>query len=267
MGRTTVFKADRVYFSYGGQRVLDGISLTIEAGGFYSIVGPNGCGKTTFLDIMMGNRSPESGSIRYLGLDIGKYSRQRFAREIALVPQDFYIHFPFTVWEVVLMGRHPYISRFGGPSEEDIHTAEGVIKEAGLYRLKDKYITELSGGEKQRVVFARALVQDTPILILDEATSNMDIQYTLAFLGYVSKTVRNGKTVISTSHDLNLAATYSDKMVFMKAGRIVSAGDTSDVLTEENIRETFGVESRVYFDQYSGSLQVSFDKIGKGEKS
>ncbi len=253
-----IFDIDSVCFSYKRQKVLDGICLDIEAGTFYSMLGPNGCGKTTFLDVMMGNRSPESGKIRYLGRDIGRYDRKELAREVSLVPQDFYIHLPFTIWEVVLMGRHPYIPRFGTPSEEDIQIAERVMRDTGLYDLRNKYITELSGGERQRVVFARALVQDTPVLILDEATSNMDIQYTLAFLGYVSRAVKTGKTVISTFHDINLAATYSDKMVFMKAGRVISVGDTQDVLTEENIRQTFGVESRVYFDQYSGRMQVGF---------
>jgi iron complex transport system ATP-binding protein len=161
------------------------------------------------------------------------------------------------------MGRHPYIPRLGGPSKEDIDIAEAIIEKTGLYKLKDKYITELSGGEKQRVVFARALVQDTPVLILDEATSNMDIQYTLNFLRAVSKAVSQaGRTVISALHDLNLAATFSNKMVFMKSGRIVSEGDTHGVLTEEGIKAVFNVESRVYFDQYSNSCQVSYKGIG-----
>jgi len=260
--KTPVFEVNRLHFSYGRQKVLDNISLTIEAGNFYAIVGPNGCGKTTLLDIMAGSKTPGSGSIRYLGRDIKEYGKRKLAREIALVPQDFYIHFPFTVGEVVLMGRHPYIPRFGGPSREDIDIAEAIIEKTGLCRLKDKYITELSGGEKQRVVFARALVQDTPVLILDEATSNMDIQYTLNFLKAVSEEVSQaGRTVISALHDLNLAANYSNKMVFMKSGRIVSEGNTPEVLTEEGIKAVFNVESRVYFDRYSNSCQVSFKGI------
>ena len=263
MHKTPVFEANRLCFSYGKQKVLDNISLTVEAGNFYAIVGPNGCGKTTLLDIMVGSKTQGSGSIRYLGSDIKEYGKRKLAREIALVPQDFYIHFPFTVREVVLMGRHPYTPRFGGPSKEDIDIAEAIIEKTGLSELKNKYITELSGGEKQRVVFARALVQDTPVLILDEATSNMDIQYTLNFLGVISEAVSQAdRTVISALHDLNLAATYSNKMVFMKSGRIVSEGNTPEVLTEEGIKAVFNVESRVYFDQYSGSCQVSYKGIG-----
>jgi len=260
-----VFEVSNASFCYGKNRVLDDLSLTIEPGKFYGIVGPNGCGKTTFLDLLVRNRTPGSGTIRYSGRDIKGYTRRKLAREIALVPQDFYISFPFTVREIVLMGRHPYIPRFASPSTEDLKIVDEIMEEMEIDKFKDRYVTELSGGEKQRVVFARALAQDTPVLILDEGTSNMDIQFTLNTLDIVAKRVKPGeRTVIATFHNLNLAAAYCDDLIFMKSGRIVSRGDIDEVLNEENIKNVFAVDSRVYFDRYANAKQVVFKRRSTG---
>lgn len=259
MDRKTVFEVRSIGFCYGKNRVLDDLSLTIKQGRFYGIVGPNGCGKTTFLDLLVRNRPPESGTIKYLERETKGYNRRSLAKEIALVPQDFYINFPFTVKEIVLMGRHPYIPRFASPSAEDLKIVDEIMDKMEINRFEDKYITELSGGEKQRVVFARALAQDTPVLILDEGTSNMDIQYTLNILDVVADRVRLEKrTVIAALHNLNLAAAYCDRLIFMKSGRIVCEGDIDDVLNEQNVKDVFEVDSRIYFDRYSNSKQVVF---------
>lgn len=263
MDRKAVFEVRDIVFCYGKNRALDNLSLTMEQGKFYGIVGPNGCGKTTFLDLLIQNKAPESGTIKYLGRDIKEYTRRKLAKEMALVPQDFYINFPFSVKEIVLMGRHPHIPRFASPSTEDLKIVDEIMEKMEIDRFKDKYITELSGGEKQRVVFARALAQDTPVLILDEGTSNMDIQYTLNILDIVADGVEFKKrTVIAALHNLNLAAAYCDELIFMKSGRIVSEGSTDEVLNEQNIKGVFGVDSKIYFDQYSNSRQVVF-KRGK----
>ena len=208
---------------------------------------------------MIKNRNPKTGTIRYLGRDIRTYTRRRLAKEIALVPQDFYINFSFTVKEIVLMGRHPYINRFSYPSTKDLKIVDEIMEVTKIDKFKDKYITELSGGEKQRVVFARALAQETPVLILDEATSNMDIQYTLDILGIVANRVKTKKTtVIAALHNLNLAATYCDKLIFMRSGRIVSEGNIDEVLSSQNVKYVFGVDCNIYFDSYSNSRQVVF---------
>ena len=263
MHKRTLFEVKDVYFSYGRGSVLDGVNLKIDAGNFYTILGPNGCGKTTLIDILTGSKFPASGTIRYLGRNISKYKKRDLAREIALVPQDFHIYFEFTVEEIVMMGRHPYIPRFNAPSALDFQILEHIMEQTGLGKFRDRYITDLSGGEKQRVVFVRALAQKTPVLILDEATSNMDIQYTLDLLDIVSERVRqeNG-TVIAVMHDLGLASFDSDKLIFMKKGQIFSEGNTDEVLTEENIKEVFNVDAKVYFDTYSNSRQLIF----KGRK-
>jgi len=259
MGRAELFEIKDVSFSYGNLPVLSHLSLEIRAGSFCGILGPNGSGKTTLLDLVGRTNLPRSGSIRYRGKNIDDYAKRELAREIALVPQDFYINFPFTVREVTLMGRHPYIPRFGSATIADQEIVDRAIQLMELEQFRDKYVTELSGGEKQRVVFARAFAQDTPVLILDEGTSSLDIHHTLKLLDLVRQKVRlKNKTVIAAMHDLNLAAAFCDQIVFIKAGEIVAKGRTDDVLNAENIRQVFGVDARVSFDAFSGSKQVVY---------
>jgi len=262
MDRKSLFEIRHISFCYEKNIAIDDLSLDIEPCKFYGIVGPNGCGKTTLLDLLVRNKAPGSGAIRYSGRELREYNRRELAREIALVPQDFYINFPFTVREIVLMGRHPYIPRFASPSAKDINMVDEIMKRMEIDRFKEKYVTELSGGEKQRVVFARAFAQDTPILILDEGTSNMDIQHTLHTLNMAAENViQKRRTVIAALHNLNLAAAFCDNVIFMKTGRIVSEGKVADTLNEQNIKDVFQVDSRVYFDRYSNSKQVVFKRI------
>jgi ABC-type cobalamin/Fe3+-siderophores transport system ATPase subunit len=254
-----------INFSYGNDRVLSDLSLKMELGRFYGIIGPNGCGKTTLLDILVKNKKPESGTVEYKGKKLNNYTRKELSREIALVPQDFYIGFPFTVTETLLMGRHPYVPRFDAPSSEDLKIVSAVMAETGIGKFAHRYITDLSGGEKQRVVFARAMTQDTPVLILDEATSNLDIKYTLNLLNIVEDRVKTeGKTVIAVMQNLNLAALYCDYLIFMKRGKIAAHGDIDEVFDEENIEAVFGVESKVYFDPYSDAKRVALKKSEPG---
>lgn len=254
-----IFAVKDVSFSFGRLKAVDDLSLTVLPGSFWGILGPNGCGKSTLLDLLARCKTPDAGTICYRGRNMADYAGKELAREISLVPQDFYINFSFTVHEIILMGRHPYIPRFSSPSSHDLDVVDQVMEQLKITSFKDKYITELSGGEKQRVIFARALTQDTPVLLLDEATSNMDIKYTLDILDTVARGVETRqKTVVAVLHNLNLAAAYCDKLILMKAGRVVCAGNRDDILTEENLHEVFGIESHIYFDEYAGSRQVVF---------
>ncbi|MFZ5775825.1 MAG: ABC transporter ATP-binding protein [Thermodesulfobacteriota bacterium] len=258
MGERTGFQLEDVHFSYPGKTALAGVSLALVPGKFYGLVGPNGCGKTTLLDVLMANRRPRQGRVLLDGMPVGALARRELARQVALVPQDFSIPFAFTVLEVVLMGRHPYLPRFGAPGPKDMGRAEEAMAALDISELRERPVTELSGGERQRVVVARALAQDTPILLLDEATSNLDIGHSLMIFQVARERVRQGGTVIAVVHNLNLAAAYCDELVFLQKGRVGAAGPTGSTLTSAVIAEVFGVESRVAPDDFSGSLRVSF---------
>jgi len=255
------FELTGVSFSYSENKVIDDISISFGPGMFCGIIGPNGCGKTTLLDLLAKHRRPTAGRIAYKNRDLGTYSTKELSKEISLVPQNFYINFPFTVKEVVMMGRYPHIPRFSTPSAEDVNIVQDIMEKTGVSEFTGRFINELSGGERQRVVFARALAQGAQVLILDEATSNLDINHSISLLNICERRMKQqGKTIISVMQDINLAAVYCDYLVFMSGGRIVIHGATRDVLNPVTMREVFNVDAKVYAESYSDSLQVVFKK-------
>ena len=259
MSSQLLYQISDVSFAYTTTPVLQGLNITLSPGKFYGIVGPNGCGKTTFLDLLTGCRKTGSGSVLYKERPIETYPKQELARQMALVPQEFDTGFGFTVEEVVLMGRHPHIERFSSPSREDWQWVDRAMDYIGISDLRDRYTNTLSGGQKQRAVVARALAQNTPVLLFDEATSSLDVKYTLQIFNIGRRLVRDeGRTVIAVIHNLNLAAAYCDDIIFMKDGHIVRQGETRNTMTAETIAEVFDVQAKVALDPYSQTQQVSF---------
>ncbi len=254
-----LFSITGVSFAYDDNLALDKIDLSLAGGRFYGIVGPNGCGKTTFLDLLTGSKKPRTGAIHYKHRRLDAYGRRELARQLALVPQEFDTGFGFTVEEIVMMGRHPHIDRFATPSQADWDAVDEALSAIGIASLRFRYTNTLSGGQKQRTVVARALAQDTPVIVFDEATASLDIRYTLQIFNLARKLVKDqGRTVIAVIHNLDLAAAYCDHLIFMKDGRLYREGPTSSTMTAETIADVFGVRSRVAPDPFNGSLQVSY---------
>ncbi|ETR73885.1 MAG: iron complex transport system ATP-binding protein [Candidatus Magnetoglobus multicellularis str. Araruama] len=251
-----------ICFAYDQKQVFDDLTITFKKGLFYGILGPNGCGKTTLLDLLLNYHRPNKGKLLFNGQSIDTYSRQLLSQKIALVPQDFEIRFPFLVEEIVMMGRYPHLPRFARPRKVDITKVNQVLEKTGTWKLKNRMITELSKGEKQRVVFARALAQDTDMLLLDEATANLDIEHSLHLLELAKKGVtKSEKTVIAVFHDINLAAMFCDEIVLMENGNIFAMGQVNDVLTSENIKSVFHVDANIRCDTEIKTCHVIFKRI------
>ncbi|WP_245569096.1 ABC transporter ATP-binding protein [Desulfobacter curvatus] len=233
--------------------------MEIQTGCLYGVLGPNGSGKTTLLDLITGHLKPQNGDILLDGRRLEDLNANELAKKCALVPQDFRVNFPFTVDQVVMMGRYPHLGRFSAPGAKDRELVDQAMAATGISDFSHRHVTELSGGERQRVVFARALAQAASYLILDEATSNLDIRHTLALMALAADRVKNnGLTVVSVMQDLNLAARFCRFLLFLKKGRIMAHGTVDDVFTEAVIKEVFDVSSRVYFDETIHCKQVVF---------
>ncbi len=248
-----------VSFGYRDTPVLRDVSLELRSGCCTGILGPNGSGKTTLLDLLGGLRTPQSGSIEFQGRPLTGWPKKQLARQLALVPQDFMVRFGFSVRDVVEMGLHPHLHRFATPSLADQALIDEVLAATGVTPLADRPITNLSGGEKQRVAVARALAQRPTVLLLDEATSNLDIHHSLEILHLIRDRFTRGEMeVVAVMHDLNLAAWFCDRLIFLKEGRVVCQGPTEAVLTPENIGLVYGVEAEVRANPFTNSRQVSF---------
>lgn len=257
--KSPVFEVQGCGFAYGASTVLKDISFSLQAGCFYGLLGPNGSGKTTLLDLMMAAHPRQSGRISFLGRDIGSYNKRTLAQHIALVPQDLTIGFDYPVFDVVMMGRHPYIPRFAMPSHTDIDLVEAALAEMDVSALRDRPVTHLSGGERQRVLVARALAQDTGTLLLDEPTASLDIRHTFDIMLALRRRVSTaGITVIATIHDLDLAAVFCDELLVLKEGRLYRSGAVKEVMTSDLIRDVFSTEADISLDTYHHKPRVRY---------
>jgi len=243
-------------FSYGERRVLDDVSLSVEKGETIGILGPNGSGKTTLLKILSAVLSG-SGNIELNGKDIRSYERRELSRLFAVVPQESQVNFPFTVAEIVLMGRASHHNPFGLEGERDLEAARKSMEATETLPLADRYLHELSGGEKQRVMIARALAQEAEILLLDEPAAFLDLKHQVRVFELMRRLNRErGLTIVAALHDLNLAALFFPRLVLLAEGTVYRDGSAMEVLTEENIREVYGIGVRVRRDESDDRLQI-----------
>jgi len=227
---------------YGDRQVLRKINLSIQKGDFMGIIGPNGSGKSTFLKVISRTLKPKSGVVYLDGEDIQRLEYHFIARNLAVVPQETSIAFAFTALEIVLMGRSPYLGRFESEGYDDLSIAKVAMEKTNTWHLAERPITSLSGGEKQRVIIAQALAQEPRILLMDEPTSHLDINHQLEIMDLVKSLNKDGLTVISVFHDLNMAAQYCQSLVLLNQGKIDVLGPPEEVLTVENIKRVFNAD-------------------------
>lgn len=251
---------------YNGKPILHGISLEIPQGAVVALIGPNGSGKTTLIRTISGILAPESGKMLYNGQDLTKMSVQERSRLISVVPQFRTLPPAFTVYEVVALGRTPYLNWFGITSGVDHQIVNESMAQTGLADLADRNIAELSGGEQQRVLLARALAQQTPVLLMDEPTAHLDMQYQVSFMENVHRLAHPSETeleagfekraVLVAIHDLNLLPRYADRVALMVKGRLVALGTPSEVLIPEILSEAYQLPLTTLQDPKTGRFAV-----------
>lgn len=228
---------------FGAKEVLHNLTFEIERGGMYAVMGKNGSGKSTLLRCLAHLIEPTSGSVRLEGRDIGAYSVRTLAQRLSLVRQQADAAFEFSALDIVLMGRHPYQHRLQNESQHDYDIARHYMELTHTWQLRHVSIQEMSGGERQRVMIARALTQDTPIMLLDEPTSNLDIAHQFDIMQMLTEINRKqGKTVIIVMHDLNLAYRYCPSLLLLHNHGVCYQGPTREGLTPERVNQVFGID-------------------------
>ncbi|MDP2847756.1 MAG: ABC transporter ATP-binding protein [Humidesulfovibrio sp.] len=251
-----MIRARNLHCGYGGHEVLRGVDLHLAAGEFAALLGPNGSGKTTLLLALAGLLPPLSGGVELAGRDISGLSARERALLVSCVPQGAAAPAGYSVQELVRMGRYAHTGFLGGYGPQDDDAAQAALADAHCLDLAERQAAELSGGEFQRVLLARALCQGRRALLLDEATSALDLARRVEAFDLLARQHKAGSTVFAAAHDLNLAALYCPRLVFLKAGRIVLDGPTSDVFTEANLKDIYDTDLRVAPHPVTGAPQA-----------
>jgi iron complex transport system ATP-binding protein len=250
-------RTERLGFAYGTRQALCEVDMQVHPGEIVGVLGPNGSGKSTLVKVLSGVLEGYSGSASIAGREISDTPRRELARLMAVVPQESTFGFSFTALEVVLMGRHPHLAGLAFESERDLELASQALQRCAADALAHRPIHELSSGERQRVVFAKALTQQPRVLLLDEPASFLDIRHQVEIYDIVRSLVAENRcSVLTVMHDLNLAAEYCDRIYLLRDGRIEAAGPTAEVLTYANLTRVFETEVYVDTNTLTGRLLV-----------
>ena len=250
-------KLNNVNLGYYKHTVVKGVSLEVCTGEVVGLIGPNGSGKSTLLKAMCGLLHPSSGQVTLDGTEIAKIRAETLACKIGVVPQLPSLPDSFTVLDTVLMGRYPHLGLMRYESKRDIAIVCEAIRRTGIEHLTDRRVGETSGGERQRVVIARALAQEPHFLLLDEPTAHLDIQHQLEVMELVTSLAGSGLGIAIALHDFSLASRFCHRLVMLKDGSVFKEGTPKDVMTTENIKQVFGVTAMIYSDLASGPLVVN----------
>jgi len=243
---TKALEMENVCAGYHGKPVLHDISLSVPQGDMAGLIGPNGAGKTTILRCITGLCRPSNGTVKLFGTDLNNIPPSERARLVAVVPQELETPMPFTVRQVVMIGRTACLNRWTSPGKIDHDIVERAMAYVDVADMKDRPFTELSGGEKQRTIVAMALAQEPRMILMDEATSHLDINHKLEIMQIAEKLNREeGVTVVMISHDLNLASEFCKRLVLLDKGKIVKDGTPEEVLTENTLKDVYRCDVRV----------------------
>ncbi len=258
-----MLQAADLWFGYGSEPVLRGVSMEVPPGSFVGIIGPNGSGKTTMLRMLAGTRRPSRGAVTLDGRDVSRLPRTLLARRMAVVPQETHLAFDYSALELVLMGRYPHLGAFEVEGPSDLAIAREAMAATGTLAFQDRPFETLSGGEKQRVVIAAALAQihaphdGNGVLLLDEPTAALDLGYQLEIAALLCELQRTTPiAIVVSTHDLNFAAGLCRALVLLKDGAVLASGPTDDVLTPRRIAALYGVEAEVHRHERAGHLVV-----------
>lgn len=257
-------KVEELTYSYGEKEAADHVSLQVNEGEFVGLIGPNGSGKSTVLKNIYRGLIPDSGAITLDGENLLTMPYRKSALKLAVVGQENDVPFDFLVEEIVSMGRSPHKKLFDIDNAHDKEIVRHALEHLGMERMAKRNYLHLSGGEKQRVIIARAVAQESDFFILDEPTNHLDISYQMQIFDFIK---RLNVTVLSAIHDLNMAALYCDRIYVLKNGKVVLQGTPEEVLTPENIYEVYGVRSSVVKHPITGKMAITFLPAGISEKS
>jgi iron complex transport system ATP-binding protein len=258
-----ILEVEGLSAGYGNGPVIRDISFSVEKGEFVAVLGRNGSGKSTLIKALQNLLKYETGEVRVEGRDIFGLNRREIARKIAYVPQISDTEFEFSVWEIVLMGRYGHQGRLERFSEKDLSTAQRVMELTRVASLRGKKLAHLSGGERQRVLIARALAQETPLLLLDEPSSHLDISFQVEVYQTLKDLQRiQGKTILVAEHNINLAVPYSQRLILLKEGRIERQGEPRALITKDIIKDIFEADVDVRENEHSRLPEISL--IPKG---
>ena len=246
--------------SYGNTDIIKNLNLNIPKGKITTIIGANGCGKSTILKTIGRIISPNSGKIYINGEDIYKKKSKEIAKDMAVLPQSPQAPSGLTVSELISYGRFPHKSGFGNSSKEDREIVNWSLEVTGIAEFKDRNMEDLSGGQRQRAWIAMALAQETDILLLDEPTTYLDLAHQLEILKLLNK--KQGRTIVMVIHELNNAARFADHMIGIKKGKIVCEGDAYDVMTKDNLKELFNIDAEIATDPRTNKpICITYDMV------
>lgn len=244
-------------FGYGKTFYLRQIDFRMEAGGFWGIIGPNGSGKSTLLKVLSRVLEPQFGTIELDGEQLQRIPFHELARKLAVVGSEAHFAFPFRVWEVVLLGRIPYVSRLGTYTGRDRSRAEEALKKTEAWEFRERYINELSSGERQRVLLARALAQEPQVLLLDEPTAHLDLHYEIEIFKILKNLNKlENLTVLAVSHHLNLMAEFCQKLIVLNHGVCEIIGIPGEVLTPNLLRSIFRIDCEIRSNPFSNAPTI-----------